>query len=86
MNPLCNLTNTNHDCSVSSEQLLHELIQWACVTHYGGTKSLLEGIWLENSGMSEPDFNSVPLRHSNTRFIRKRKGPPNVFLLSFPEL
>lgn len=86
MNHLWNLTNITCDCTAFITQLSHELIEWACVNHYGGTKTLLEGIWLGNSGMSKCGFNSVPPQPSKARAIRKKKRPPNIFLLGYTEL
>ena len=78
MSPSWNLTNINRDCTVPSEQLFHERIQQAYVNHDGANKTLLEGIWLENSGMSESGFSAW--------FIREQKGPPTLSLLGCPEL
>lgn len=80
--PLLESNGHQCNCSVCSEQLLHELMQQACANHYGGTKILIEGIWLENSGMSESEL----LQPSNAWFIRQWKGPLNLFLLGYPEL
>lgn len=42
MNHLWSLTHIDGGCAVSIKQRLHELIEWACVKHYGGTRTLLE--------------------------------------------